>query len=121
VVLSGTKGNAASLSGRAVYKPLPWWVEAFEKFVVIHSSQPRLDLLKAYTSPGVKSAHRRTPPMNKTFEIVLTALALAGMYCAIPKGIAPAGNPVIQTQQPILLADGSDPMPFCRSRLQCSK
>jgi hypothetical protein len=53
-------------------------------------------------------------PMNKTVEIVLTALTVAGMYCAMPKGVAPVGNPVIQTQQSVLMADGSDPIPFCR-------
>jgi hypothetical protein len=51
--------------------------------------------------------------MNKTIEIVLTALALAGMYCAIPKSFAPVGNPVIRAEQ-ALIADGSDPMPLCR-------
>jgi hypothetical protein len=52
--------------------------------------------------------------MNKTVEIVLTALALAGMYCAIPKTFAPVGNPVIQAERAVLIADGSDPMPFNR-------
>ena len=54
--------------------------------------------------------------MTKTLEIVLTALALAGMYCAIPKTFAPVGNPVIQAEQAVLIADGSDPMPFHRGR-----
>jgi hypothetical protein len=53
--------------------------------------------------------------MNKTVEILLTALALGGMYCAIPKSTAP-GNPVIRTEQDVILADGSDPMPLCRTR-----
>ncbi len=58
--------------------------------------------------------------MNKTAEIVLTALALAGMYCAIPKSFAPVGNPVIQAEQAVLVADGSDPMPLCRgTRTSC--
>jgi hypothetical protein len=52
--------------------------------------------------------------MNKTAEIVLTALALAGMYCAIPKSFVPVGNPVITAEQMVLIADGSDPMPLCR-------
>jgi hypothetical protein len=54
--------------------------------------------------------------MNKSVEIVLTALALAGMYCAIPKTSAPVGNPVIQSERALLVADGSDPMPFHRGR-----
>jgi hypothetical protein len=52
--------------------------------------------------------------MNKTVEIVLTTLALAGMYCAIPKDIAPVGNPLVRAEQTVLIADGSDPMPLCR-------
>jgi hypothetical protein len=54
--------------------------------------------------------------MNKSVEIVLTALALAGMYCAIPQASAPAGNPVVQAERAVLIADGSDPMPFHRGR-----
>jgi len=53
--------------------------------------------------------------MNKTVEIALTVLALAGMYCAIPKSSAPVGNPVIRAEQAVLIADGSDPMPLCRN------
>jgi hypothetical protein len=53
--------------------------------------------------------------MNKTVEILLTALALSGLYCAIPKSTAP-GNPVIRTEQAVILADGSDPMPLCRTK-----
>ncbi len=53
--------------------------------------------------------------MNKTVEIVLTALALAGMYCAIPKSFGPVGNPLIRAEQAVLVADCSDPMPLCRS------
>jgi hypothetical protein len=52
--------------------------------------------------------------MNKTVEILLTVLALAGMYCAIPKSFAPVGNPLIRAEQAVLIADGSDPMPLCR-------
>ena len=54
--------------------------------------------------------------MNRTVEIVLTALALAGMYCAIPKASAPAGNRGITAEQMVLVADGSDPMPLCRGK-----
>lgn len=55
--------------------------------------------------------------MKRIVEIVLTALALAGMYCAIPKSFAPVGNPDIGTEQMVLVADGSDPMPLCRGRV----
>ena len=51
--------------------------------------------------------------MNKTVEILLTALALAGMYCAISKPLAPLGNPY-RAEQAVVIADGSDPMPLCR-------
>jgi hypothetical protein len=54
--------------------------------------------------------------MKTTAEIVLTALALAGMYCAIPKSFAPVGNPGIGAEQMVLVADGSDPMPLCRGK-----
>jgi hypothetical protein len=51
--------------------------------------------------------------MNKAVEVFLTVLALAGMYCAIPNQAAP-GVPVVRAEQGIMIADGSDPMPFCR-------
>jgi hypothetical protein len=49
--------------------------------------------------------------MNKVVEILLTALALVGLFCALPKD-GPT-NTAIRTQQTIV-ADGSDPMPICR-------
>ena len=54
--------------------------------------------------------------MKTTVEILLTALALTGMYCAIPKNGAGASNPGIGAQQIVLVADGSDPMPLCRGK-----
>lgn len=54
--------------------------------------------------------------MNKIVEVVLTVLALTGMYCAIPKSVGPGGNPVVRAQQEVLIADGSDPMPLCRGK-----
>ncbi len=54
--------------------------------------------------------------MNKTVEVVLTALALAGMYCAIPKSAATVSNQSIEAGQIVLVADGSDPMPLCRGK-----
>jgi len=56
--------------------------------------------------------------MNKTVEILLTALALSGMYCAIPRNTA-SSNLVNQKEEAVMIADGSDPMPLCRHR-QCS-
>jgi hypothetical protein len=54
--------------------------------------------------------------MNKTAEIVLIALALAGMYCAIPKNPSPIDNSRIGAEQMVVVADGSDPMPLCRGK-----
>lgn len=51
--------------------------------------------------------------MNKALEVLLTVLALAGMYCALPKTGTQAGT-TVATQQQVLIADGSDPMPLCR-------
>jgi hypothetical protein len=53
--------------------------------------------------------------MNKTIEILLTMLALVGMYCAIPK-ITAQGDPGVRVDSNVVLADGSDPMPLCRGR-----
>ncbi len=53
--------------------------------------------------------------MNKVLEVVLTAVALAGLYSAIPASNQP-GNSAIRAQQTVVIADGSDPMPLCRNR-----
>lgn len=55
--------------------------------------------------------------MNKAIEVLLTVLALAGMYCAIPiSKTAVPGGPMVRAQQEVMIADGSDPMPLCRGR-----
>jgi hypothetical protein len=54
--------------------------------------------------------------MKTTVEILLTAVALTGMYCAIPTNNNHASNPGIGAQQVVLVADGSDPMPLCRGK-----
>jgi hypothetical protein len=53
--------------------------------------------------------------MNKSVELLLTVLALAGMYCAIPKNAVQGSNSV-RAQQEVIIADGADPMPLCRGR-----
>jgi hypothetical protein len=53
--------------------------------------------------------------MNKVVEVLLTIVALAGLYCAIPNN-AVSGGSVVRSQQQVLIADGSDPMPLCRRR-----
>jgi hypothetical protein len=52
--------------------------------------------------------------MNKTMEVLLTALALAGLFCAIPNS-TPA-NISVRSQNNVIVADGSDPMPICRGK-----
>ena len=54
--------------------------------------------------------------MKRTLQILLAGLALAGMYSAIPKSNSPANNAVLGTEQAVLVADGSEPMPICRGR-----
>jgi hypothetical protein len=55
--------------------------------------------------------------MKTIVEVLLTTLALAGMYCAIPKSSDQVVNPGIGAQQTVLVADGSDPMPLCRGKV----
>ncbi len=55
--------------------------------------------------------------MKRTAEILLSALALTGMYCAIPQSFAPVDNTGIGAEQVVLVADGSDPMPLCRGKV----
>ena len=55
--------------------------------------------------------------MKATSQILLTSLALAGIYCAIPKNSSPVGNPAIRAEQVVVIADGSDPMPLCRGKV----
>jgi hypothetical protein len=50
---------------------------------------------------------------QKITEIVLTALALAGMFCALPRTHS-SNDMTTQMKQSVLIADGTDPMPFCR-------
>jgi hypothetical protein len=54
--------------------------------------------------------------MKRTLEVLLAAIALAGMYCAVPKNASQVGNQGIQAEHVVLVADGTDPMPFCRGK-----
>jgi hypothetical protein len=54
--------------------------------------------------------------MNKVLEVLLTVVALAGLYSAIPTSISRPGNSAIRAEQAVVVADGSDPMPLCRAR-----
>jgi hypothetical protein len=56
--------------------------------------------------------------MNKTLQVVLTALALSGAFCAITNGHKTdldSNNP--KSVKAVLYADGSDPMPACRNKV----
>jgi hypothetical protein len=54
--------------------------------------------------------------MNKVLEVLLTVVALAGLYSAIPTSTWRPGNSAIRAEQAVVVADGSDPMPLCRAR-----
>ena len=54
--------------------------------------------------------------MNKILEVLLTVVALAGLYSAIPASISRPGTSAIRAEQAVVVADGSDPMPLCRNR-----
>jgi hypothetical protein len=54
--------------------------------------------------------------MNKVLEILLTVVALAGLYSAISTSISRSGNSAFRADQAVVVADGSDPMPLCRGK-----
>jgi hypothetical protein len=55
-------------------------------------------------------------PMNKALEVLLTVVALAGLYSAILTSASPPDNSANRVQQAVVVADGSDPMPLCRGK-----
>src|ERR1700676_159862 len=59
---------------------------------------------------------KESPPMNKVLEVVLTVVALAGLYSAIQTNNSPPGNSGIRSEQAVVIADGSEPMPLCRAK-----
>jgi len=54
--------------------------------------------------------------MNKVLEALLTVLALAGLFCALPN-TAPVNHTI--GAQPAVVTDGSAPMPICRGAKRC--
>lgn len=54
--------------------------------------------------------------MNRSLEVLLTLLALAGLYTAIPNNISKSNSSSIRAEKTVIVADGSDPMPLCRNR-----
>jgi hypothetical protein len=57
--------------------------------------------------------------MNKVLEVLLTVVALAGLYSAIPLSNWQPANSAVRAEQAVIVADGSDPMPFCRGPKYC--
>jgi hypothetical protein len=55
--------------------------------------------------------------MKTTGEVLLAALALAAIYCAVSKNASQTGAATIRAEQVVLVADGSDPMPLCRGKV----
>lgn len=58
--------------------------------------------------------------MNKPLEVLLTVVALAGLYSAMPKAPLQRPGPAVRAEQAVVIADGTDPMPLCRKRV-CSQ
>jgi hypothetical protein len=54
--------------------------------------------------------------MNKVLEVLLTVVALAGLYSAILPANTRPGNSAFRAEQAVVVADGTDPMPLCRQR-----
>jgi hypothetical protein len=54
--------------------------------------------------------------MNKVLEVLLTVVALAGLYSAVSTSIARPNNAAVRAEQTVVVADGSDPMPLCRAK-----
>jgi hypothetical protein len=54
--------------------------------------------------------------MNKSLEVLLTVVALAGLYSAMQTSTTRPVNSDVRAEQAVLVADGSDPMPVCRPK-----
>ncbi len=55
--------------------------------------------------------------MNKVLEVLLTVVALAGLYSAISTSTSRPSNAAVRAEQAVVVvADGSDPMPLCRAK-----
>jgi hypothetical protein len=54
--------------------------------------------------------------MNKVLEVLLTIVALVGLYSAISTSTSRPINAAVRAEQALVVADGSDPMPLCRAK-----
>src|SRR5260370_23512687 len=75
-------------------------------------TKPRLGIYFARAEVCAKE----TPPMNKVLEVVLTVVALAGLYSAIQTNNSPTANSALRAEQAVVIADGSDPVPLFRTQ-----
>ncbi len=57
--------------------------------------------------------------MKTNVEILLTLLALAGVFSALPNNLSKPATAGIRVEKTIMIADGSDPMPLCRTKRIC--
>ena len=55
--------------------------------------------------------------MKTTGGILLAALALAAIYCTVPKNTSQTDPATIRAEQVVFVADGSDPMPLCHKKV----
>ena len=83
----------------------------------IHNSQFQSPTRRIYlrATPRRPTPNPETFPMNRTIETLLIALALCGIYSAVPKTTTP-DHTAVKTQEAVIVADGSDPMPLCRAK-----
>jgi len=83
------------------------------KTIIIHRPQ---QVQSRLILPGAQKMRKGDlPQMNRTLELLLTLVALAGLYSAIPAR-APNASLGARAEQAVVVADGSDPMPLCRKR-----
>jgi len=54
--------------------------------------------------------------MKKAPEVLLTLVALAGLYSAVAANASQPSHSTVQAEQVVVAADGSDPMPLCRGK-----
>lgn len=55
--------------------------------------------------------------MNRSLEVLLTVMALVGLFSGISASAPSAINSQVRAQNAVVVADGTDPMPLCRHRI----
>lgn len=83
----------------------------FHSFLFLHKRQT------GHILRGTRSnAQGDLPQMKKVIEVMLTVLALAGLYSGMPSKISHPGHSAVRSEQVVVIADGSDPMPLCHNK-----